>query len=64
MSKPAGISIKQRWEVWYNVANPDKTVKQAIDDLQEQCMKELGHKMKILEIDEENRRFKVLDKRQ
>lgn len=55
-----GLSIKQEWECWYNLENPDVTLNEAIDKLQKQAIKENGKKMKILEKDYLNKRVKVL----
>lgn len=58
--KQPGLSIKQEWTAWMNLANPDVTLDEAIERLQAESIKGTGKKMKILEKDEKNRRIKVL----
>lgn len=53
MKAKAGILIKQEWEAWMNIDNPDLSVDEAVKKL-----KDLGNN--ILEIDRKNRRVKVM----
>lgn len=53
MKAKAGILIKQEWEAWMNIENPDLSVDEAVKKL-----KDLGNN--ILEIDRKNRRVKVM----
>lgn len=48
------LGIKQHWEAWMNIENPDLSVNDAVAKL-----KDLGNT--ILEIDHANRRIKVLN---
>lgn len=45
--------VHQEWTAWMNVENPDMTMEEAVKKL-----KKLGNK--VLEVDEENRRVKVM----
>lgn len=47
------VLVRQEWEAWMNVENPDMTVDEAVAKL-----KGLGND--ILEIDYDNRRVKVM----
>lgn len=49
-----GIGVHQRWTAWMNIENPTITVAEAV-----QKLKDLGNE--ILEVDEVNRRIKVMD---
>lgn len=53
MKAKAGILIRQEWEAWMNIDNPDLSVDEAVKKL-----KDLGNN--ILKIDRKNRRIKVM----
>lgn len=53
MKYKGGLFIKQEWTAWMNVENPDLSMDDAVQKLED-----LGNE--ILEIDEENRRIKVM----
>lgn len=60
MKSGAGIVIKQEWEAWMTLGNPDTTLDEAIERLQAKAILDTGKPMNILEIDRENNRIKVL----
>lgn len=49
----AGLGIHQKWEAWMTLENPDMSMEDAVKKL-----KSLGNK--IIEVDKENRRIKVM----
>lgn len=53
IGKGAGLGVRQEWEAWMNIENPDLSVDDAVIKL-----KDLGNE--IIEVDHENRRIKVL----
>lgn len=54
------IGTELEWTAWLTLENPDKTLDEAIEDLQARAIEETGKPVEILEIDRVNNRIKTL----